>query len=167
MLRRLAFSLLLLIAAAALAGLGVAVHYVRQWDAIISERFRTHHWDFPSKIYSDSQLIYPGMDLKAVGFFDRLHDLDYQPVTTPVERNGDYRIDEHAGTIDVYLRDLPTSLGDTDARRVRLDVTGNTVTRITDLDDQTKEIYAIDLEPALLSGLYQGAWEERHIVSLD
>ena len=75
MLRRLAFGLLLLIAATTLAGLGVAFHYVRRWDAIVSERFRTHRWDFPSKIYSDSQLIYPGMDLKAVGFLDRLHDL--------------------------------------------------------------------------------------------
>lgn len=156
----------MLIAVAGLAGLGVAAHYVRRWDAIVSERFRTHHWDFPSKIYSDSQLIYPGMDLKAVGFFDRLHDLDYQPITTPVERAGDYRIDEHNGTVDVYLRDLPTPVGDTDARRVRLFVTDTTVTRIVDLNDETKELFAIELEPALLSGLYQGAWEERHLVSL-
>ena len=48
MLRRLAFGLLLLIAAATVAGLGVAFHYAHKWDAIVSERFRTHHWDFPS-----------------------------------------------------------------------------------------------------------------------
>jgi hypothetical protein len=112
MLRRLAFGLLLLIAATTLAGLGIAFHYVRKWDAIVSERFLTHHWDFPSKIYSDSQLIYPGMDLKAVGFFDRLRDLDYQPVPSGVSRKGDYHVDERGGTIDVYLRDLPTAAGE-------------------------------------------------------
>jgi penicillin-binding protein 1B len=167
MLRRLTFGLLLLIAATTLAGLGVALHYVRQWDTIVSERFRTHHWDFPSKIYSDSQLIYPGMDLKAVAFFDRLHDLDYQPVAGPVGRKGDYRVDEGNGTIDVYLHDLPGPGVETDTRRVRLHVAGSTVIRIADLDDDTKDLYAIELEPELLSGLYQGAWEERHLVTLD
>jgi len=167
MLRRLAFGLLLLIAATTLAGLGVAFHYARTWDAIVSERFLTHHWDFPSKIYSDSQLVYPGMDLTAVGFLDRLRDLDYQPAPSGVSRKGDYHVDEHAGTVDVYLRDLPTAAGDSEVRRVRLSVTGSTVTRIADLDDETKELYAIELEPALLSGLYQGAWEERHLVTLD
>ncbi len=167
MLRRLAFALLLLIAAATVAGLGVASYYIHKWDAVVSERFRTHHWDFPSKIYSDSQLIYPGMDLKAVGFFDRLHDLDYQLAPTGVSRKGDYHIDDHAGTVDVFLRDLPTAAGENEPRRVRLFLSGNTVTRIAELDDESKDVYAIELEPALLSGLYQGAWEERHLVTLD
>src|SRR5262249_40938400 len=29
------------------------------------------------------------------------------------------------------------------------------------------EIYSFDLEPGLLSGLYQGLWEERHLVALN
>ena len=167
MLRRLAFSLLLLIAATTFAAVGVAFHYVRKWDAIVSERFRTHHWDFPSKIYADGQLIYPGMDLKAVAFFDHLHDLDYQPVTGPASRKGDYHVDEHAGVIDICLHDLPTTGGEAEPRRARLHVSGSTVTRIADLDDDTKDLYAIELEPELLSGLYQGVWEERHLVTLD
>jgi len=167
MLRRFAFGLLLLIAATTLGVLGVAFYSVREWDAVVSERFRTHHWDFPSKIYSDSQLIYPGMDLKAVAFFDRLHDLDYQPVAGAVSRKGDYHADAPAGVIDLYLHDLPLAGSAAEARRVRLHVSGSTVTRIADLDDDTKDLYAIELEPELLSGLYQGAWEERHLVTLD
>jgi penicillin-binding protein 1B len=165
--RRLAFGMLLIAAATTLAVVGVAFHYVRKWDTMVSERFRTHHWDFPSKIYSDSQLIYPGMDLKAVAFFDRLRDLDYQPVAGAVSRKGDYHVDERAETVDVYLHDLPVPGLETGTRRVRLHVSGNTLIRIADLDDDTKDLYAIELEPELLSGLYQGAWEERHLVTLD
>jgi penicillin-binding protein 1B len=167
MLRRLAFGLLLLIATATAVGLGMTFRYARKWDVIISERFRTHHWAFPSKIYSDSQLIYPGMDLTAVGFFDRLRDLDYQFCATGVSRNGDYSVDEHAGTVDVYLRDLPAASAESEPRRVRLIMTGSTVSRMVELDDESKDVFAIELEPALLSGLYQGAWEERHLVTLD
>src|SRR5262245_45751559 len=103
MVRRLAFGLLLLISATLAVGAGVAWHYVRKWDAIVSEKFRTHRWTFPSKIYSDALLIYPGMDLKAVGFFDRLHDLGYQQVDGTAERKGDYSIDDRDGRLDIYL----------------------------------------------------------------
>ncbi len=166
MLRRFAFGLLLMIAAATAAGLAVTWHYVHRWDAIVSDRFRTHHWDFPSKIYADSLLIYPGMDLKAVGFFDRLHDLDYQAVPGDVGRKGDYHADARAGRVDVFLRDLPAPAAESGARRVRLSLAGNTVTRIEDSESQN-EVYAIELEPELLSGLYQGAWEERRLVTLE
>src|SRR5437762_14279637 len=94
MVRRLVIGLLLLIGAAGIVGGAVAWYYVRKWEDIVSEKFRTHRWTFPSKIYSDSVLIYPGTDLKAMGFFDRLHDLGYQTVNGPVERNADYSSDD-------------------------------------------------------------------------
>ena len=68
MLRRLALVLLLLVVIASTIGGIVAWSYVRRWDAIVSEKFLTHRWIFPSKIYADSALIYPGMDLQAAGF---------------------------------------------------------------------------------------------------
>jgi len=166
MLRRLGFAVLLTVGFAAVVTGVIAVHYLRRWDTVVTEKFRTHHWDFPSKIYSDSQLIYPGMDLKAVAFFDRLRDLGYQPVQAAVSRKGEYQLDEHAGQLDLYLHDGPATTTDEAGRPVRLSLAGDTVTRIEDLPTG-KELYTIDLEPELISGLYQGVWEERHLVTLE
>ena len=80
MLRRVALGFLLALAGVTVVGGLVALHYVRAWDAVVSEKFRTHRWTFPSKVYADSVLVYPGMDLQAVGFADRLRELGYQAV---------------------------------------------------------------------------------------
>jgi penicillin-binding protein 1B len=165
MLRRFALAMLLLVTAAtAVAGV-VAWTYLRQWDAVVTERFRSHRWRFPSKIYSDTALVYPGIDLKPVGFFDRLNDLGYQAVDGEVARKGDYHFDQRSGRLDVYLHDVPVPAMDGAGRLVRLTLAGTTVTRIADAADD-KEMYALEIDPELISGLYEGDWKERHLVTL-
>ena len=166
MVRRIAFAFLLFVATVTVVGGLVALRYVRRWDAIVSEKFRTHSWTFPSKIYSDGLLIYPGIDLKAVGFFDRLRDLSYQPVSGDLTRRGDYRFDERAGILDVFPRTLPGSGADGASAAARLTLSGTVLTRIEDRTTN-QEVFTLELEPELISGLYQGAWEERHLVTLD
>jgi len=165
MLRRLAFGFLVVIAFLSAIGGVVAWRTIRYWDGVVTEKFRTHRWSFPSKIYSDSLLVYPGMDLKAVGFFDRLRDLSYQPVHGELARRGDYNADDRAH-LDLFLHDFRYPAMDGAGRAVRLDLDGSTVTRIEDLADH-KELYTIELDPALISGLYQGVWEERRLVALN
>ena len=163
MLRRIAFGFLLLVVATTAVG-GVAL-----WTAmhrlapVVVEKFRTHRWKFPSKIYADSLLIYPGMDLQAVGFFDRLHDLDYQAVDHEVTRKGEYRFEKKAGLLDIWLHDFPYPTVAGISGVARLEVSGNVVVRMEDLTTH-KELYAFELEPELITGLYQGIWEERHLV---
>ncbi|MFI5396986.1 MAG: PBP1A family penicillin-binding protein [Candidatus Binatia bacterium] len=165
MLRRIAFALLLLSVVVAVAGSVALWLMLRQWEPVVVEKFRTHRWSFPSKIYSDSLLIYPGMDLKAVGFFERLHDLDYRRVDGEVTRRGEYHLDKN-GPLDIYLHGFPSPTMDGSGALVRLTLAGDAVTRIEDLASH-KELYAFEFDPELISGLYQGIWEERHLVSLD
>jgi penicillin-binding protein 1B len=166
MLRRIAFGFLLLVVAAAAVGgiaLWVAMHRLAP---VVVEKFRTHRWKFPSKIYADSLLIYPGMDLQAIGLFDRLHDLNYQAVDHEVTRKGEYRFEKKTGLLDIWLHDSPyPTVADTRGT-VRVELSSDMVVRMEDLTTH-KELYAFELEPALITGLYQGVWEERHLVSLD
>ena len=60
-------------------------------DAIVVEKFNGRRWEFPSRVYSDSFLIYPGIDLNAAGFFDRLRRLNYRQVSEKPLRKGDFR----------------------------------------------------------------------------
>ncbi len=163
MLRRLALAFLLLVVIASTAGGIVAWSYLRRWDAIVSEKFRTHRWTFPSKIYADSALIYPGIDLKAAGFLDRLHDLGYQPVQGSITRRGDYALT--ADSLDVFLHDFDYPSSETAGHPIHIALAGNIVTRIDDRSTQN-EVFTLETEPELLSGLYQGVWEERHLVAL-
>jgi penicillin-binding protein 1B len=165
MLRRLLLGFLLALVLVTTAGGVVLWGYVRAWDATVSERFRTHRWNFPSKIYSDSLLLYPGVDVKAVGLLDRLRDLGYQPVHGIVTRKGDYNADALDERLDVYLRDSPSPAAEGAGRPLRLELAGGAVTRIEDLGSH-EELYAFEVEPELLSGLYEGVWEERRLVTL-
>ena len=165
MLRRLVLLAMLLGAVVCTAAAIVAWSHVRRWDAVVSEKFRTHRWTFPSKIYSDSALIYPGIDLAAVGFFDRLTALGYQQVAGTPARRGDYSVDRQAGVLDLALRDLGTTTSPAAGHLVRLSLTGTIVTRI---DDRTLQqpLHTLEIEPELLSGVYDAVWEERRLVTL-
>ena len=165
MLRRIILGLLLAVLGIAAGGGFILWRAARQWDATVTEQFRSHRWKFPSKIYSDATLVYPGVDLKASGFFERLHDLGYQAVHEDVLRKGEYNADNR-DQLDLFLHDLAYASLDGAGRHVRLSLAGTIVTRIQDLDAD-KEIYALELEPELISGLYSGVWEERHLVKLD
>ncbi|HVM98498.1 MAG TPA: transglycosylase domain-containing protein, partial [Candidatus Acidoferrales bacterium] len=163
MLRRILLISVLLFATAATAGVIVAWHYLRVWDAVVTERFRTHRWSFPSKIYSDTTLIYPGLDLKAVGFFERLRELGYHEVDEPTRQRGEFHCDADRAC-DLILHEPPAGTPEK-VERIHLDLANGSVARLADADNGN-EIFSFELEPAVITGLYEGVWEERHLVAL-
>ncbi len=164
MLRRLFFAALLIVGGLGAVGCIVAWDYVRQWDEVVTEKFRTHRWRFPSKIYSEGLLLYPGMELESVGFFRRLNDLGYQQVEGDLARKGEFRFATR-NRVEVFFRELPYPEGDTAARPVRIDLDGKAITRMFDLRTD-EELYSVELEGSLMSGLYKDIWEERRLVTL-
>ncbi|MBI3783732.1 MAG: PBP1A family penicillin-binding protein [Deltaproteobacteria bacterium] len=163
MLRKFLLVAFLLVATLATALVVVAWNHLRVWDTVVTERFRTHRWSFPSKIYSDATLIYPGLDLKAVGFFDRLRDLGYRQVDDRVQQQGEYRCDADSAC-DLFLHE-PLPGAAKPIRHIRFEVSSGNVSRIADVDSGA-EVFSFELEPAVITGLYEGVWEERHLVAL-
>lgn len=166
MLRRIALGVLLLLSAATAVAGGVLWLVLQRWEPAVVEKFRTHRWTFPSKIYSDSLLIYPGMDLSAVGFFDRLRDLDYRRVEGDVTHKGEYRVAKNKASVDIFLHEFPYPTMAGSGTLLQMSLAGNVVTRIEEIGSH-KELFTLELDPELISGLYQGIWEERHLVGLD
>src|SRR5260370_32050164 len=65
--------------------------YYHQLENEVVARFSGKRWNIPSRIYSDSLLIYPGQDLKDLGFFERLARLNYHPLEPAKGNNpGEY-----------------------------------------------------------------------------
>lgn len=164
MLKRLFLGTVLLAGALAAVGAVILWDYVRTWDAVVTEKFRTHEWNFPSKIYASGLMLYPGIEIDAVGLYPRLKELGYQAVDGPVERKGQYHTDG-SGNLDIFFRELPYPAAEGGARPVRLRLDGDTVRRIEDLRT-SEELFSVELEGALISGLYKDIWEERRLVTL-
>ncbi|MGB9381925.1 hypothetical protein, partial [Candidatus Binatus sp.] len=78
--------------------------YYHQLENEVVARFSGKRWNIPSRIFSDSILIYPGQDLKDLGFFERLARLNYHPVDAgKVASRGEYSFDRKRGKLDIFL----------------------------------------------------------------
>jgi penicillin-binding protein 1B len=161
--RRFATVSLVLTAGAILGAAVVGGYRLYRWDRDVSESFRSHQWRFPSKIFADSTLLYPGIEARAVGLLQRLHRLGYRPTKAEVPHEGEYR--QHAAGIDLTLHESIGADPETAGHVVRLDIANNVIVRIDDLTAQ-RELFACELEPELIGGLYKGVWEERRLVTL-
>ncbi len=163
MLRRSTLALVFLgLLAGCVAGVSAWL-YIEHLQAIVVEKFRGRRWEFPSRIYSDSFLIYPGLNVNAGGALDRLRRLNYREATTGELHKGDFRRTQSG--LDLFLRDFSYPGQSVRDRLVRIDLSGDTVTRLTDLTSG-EELFSLQLEPEIITGLYQSSWEERRVVSL-
>src|SRR5262245_14903011 len=90
--------------AAAAVGAALTVGVLRHLDSVVVEKFSGRRWNFPSRIYSDSFLIYPGLNVEAAGLPDRLRRLNYRASDTGALRKGDFR--RTKDSLDLFLRDF-------------------------------------------------------------
>jgi penicillin-binding protein 1B len=151
------------LAAAAVAAVLVG-RTLRHLDLVLVEKFNGRRWSFPSRIYSDAALIYPGLDLHTAGFVERLQRLNYREAGPEPLRKGDFH--RTATGLDLFLRDFTYPGQRVDDRLVHLDLDGERVLAIHDVRSG-QELYSLQLEPELISGLYGSTWEERREVALD
>ncbi|HVN87909.1 MAG TPA: PBP1A family penicillin-binding protein [Candidatus Binatia bacterium] len=152
----------------AIGSVGVAAvlvaPYLRHLDAVVAEKFAGKRWDFPSKIYSDSCFVYPGLDIEAIGLIERLRRLNYRQVSGPVSSKGEYSIAPDA--VQLWLHDFQFPSGARTGEAVRLALSKSTVAAIERVADH-EPLYTVEIEPELITGLYENVWEERHLVTLD
>src|SRR5271167_128647 len=140
--------------------------YYHQLENEVVARFSGKRWNIPSRIYSDSVLIYPGQDLKDLGFFERLARLNYHPVDPGhVASRGEYSFDRKRGKLDIFLHSFAYPYGNFGGEFVALKLKGDTIDSMSDAVTH-KPIFSIELEPELISGIFEGEWEQRRLVRL-
>ena len=160
---------LLIVAAAGAVALvvaaAVAFPILRALDAQVVETLNGRRWDFPSRIYSDAFLLYPGLDLTAAGFVDRLQRLGYRRAdgTAPL-RKGDYR--QTADGVDLVLHDLAYPGEAPSEHAVHLALDGTVLASMRD-QRSGEELFSLQLESEVVSGLFDTTFEARREVHLD
>jgi len=135
-------------------------------DEVVA-RFSQKRWNIPSRIYSDSTVVYPGQALKDLGFFERLARLNYHRVDSgEVNQRGEYSYDEKKGKLVIFLHNFAYPYREFPGEIVQIDVSRNDVIQAMSDPDAHKPVYSMEVEPELLSGIFEGDWEQRRLVPL-
>jgi penicillin-binding protein 1B len=153
---RLVGFVLLLVVAAALLGLW---HLSRE----IEDRFAGRRWSIPSKVFSDTTLLYSGQTFPRRRLEAKLARLGYRPVTHPPERHGEIR---SAGSrLDIFLRDFLTPQRSGRGFPARLTFRQDRIESITRLDTGAP-LPLLEIEPEELMLFFGKKREDRRLVSL-
>jgi len=134
----------------------LAVYMVYLSDRI-DQRFAGRIWDIPSKVYSDTTLLYVGQKINRALLTEKLEALGYRETGTPPGRQGEMNV--AAREITLWLHDFNSPIYNQESLRVRIRLSENQLTGITDLDSG-KSLAIVELEPEELM-LYYGPDRER------
>ncbi len=163
---------LLGVAAAILFSIPPAIYYFsiyyRALENEVVTRFSGQRWNIPSRIYSDSTIVYPGQNLPEIGFFQRLARLNYHRMAPDqVQGRGEYSYDEKSGDLVLFLHSFAYPYGNFGGEMVDIKLSADKT--IESMRDPVtgKPVFSIELEPELISGIFEGSWNQRRLVRLN
>jgi len=138
--------------------------YIAYLDYQVIKKFEGQRWKLPSKIYSAPLVLSPGLDIEKSALVTRLRRLNYHPVKRPVRKAGEYYLTQNS--LEIYLHDfaypdrlqqgIPVSLSLTSGKRID---------HLIDLS-LAEDLERVSIEPEVIGGFYEGAWEERSLIRL-
>jgi penicillin-binding protein 1B len=147
------------------SGIVIGSWYLRTLEDTVTAKFDGQKWRFPSKIYSDSYLLYAGMSLRTEDFLEKLRRLGYHETKSAPDGKGEYRFQRSSGLFDVYLHDFSYPTETFKGIPIRISLQGNTVGKLVNANSG-EELFSLELEPELVTGLYETVWQERRLVKL-
>ena len=163
-LRIFSISLIVLLAVTT-SGLVFGAWFLKKWEQQVTEKFEGQKWRFPSKVYSDSYLLYVGINLRLDDLTEKLRRLGYYETQSAPKSKGEYRVAKTDGAVDIFLHDFSYPTEQVKGFPVRIVLQGNFVSRIEN-PTNGKEMFSLELEPELVTGLYKLIWQERRVVKL-
>ncbi|MBT8489839.1 MAG: transglycosylase domain-containing protein, partial [Deltaproteobacteria bacterium] len=145
-----------------IASVGLAL-YMWYLATIIDKRFSARRWSLPSRVYSDSMLLYPGQTVNLTLFYETLHHLEYRDVSRRPEQKGEmYRKES---VLDIYLYDLTTPSKKREGFPVRIAFLDNRIASIERLDTH-QHVPILEIEPEEIMLFFGRERERRQLVSI-
>lgn len=95
----------------------------------------------------------------------KLRRLGYRETRDAPKAKGEYGFLKREGALEIYLHDFVYPLESFKGIPVRMLLQGNNVSRIENLSNG-EEMFSLELEPELVTGLYDRIWEERRLVTI-
>ena len=132
---------------------------------VITKKFESAaRWDLPSRVYSDSTPIVPGVRYERALLEPKLNHVGYREVRKRVENPGEYR---YVGDdLEIFLNNFEYPDIEFHAMPVHVEMDGGTVRSVRRLTDGIT-LRGARIEPELITSIYDNAMEDRVPVSLD
>lgn len=137
--------------------------YVLYLTKVISDRFYGRKWDLPSKVYSDSLILYPGLGYDKAKFESKLKRLEYSKSSSRKPAKGNYKVS--GGEVIVYLQDFDYPREKFSGYPVKITFDEGKIISIEKFG-VAEELYSVQLEPELIAEIFSKKMEERKVVRL-
>ena len=129
----------------------------------IEQRFTDRRWSVPSKVYSDTTLLYPGQRMNSDLLKKKLAALGYRKVARRPAQKGELQISPAA--ITVFLNDLNTPWNNRRGFQVRIAIAQDIIESIIRTDD-SESVAILELEPEEISLFFGSERERRQLISI-
>jgi len=143
---------------------GIMLVYCWYLSIQIDKRFSGRRWSIPSKVYSDTTILYPGQKINRALFNEKLRRLGYRKVVHKPVNKGE--LIRSASFVQLYLHDFTVPSRSKEGIPVQIIFDENRIESITNLNsDQLLPI--LELEPEELGLFFGPQRERRQLVSID
>jgi len=129
----------------------------------IDEHFSGRRWSIPSKVFSDTTVLYPGQFFGRISLEKKLERLGYRKVNHSPEKMGEMRIE--GDRWEVFLHDLKVPHSNRQGFPLELGFDGNRIASAVHLKTR-KTVAFLELEPELLMLFFGAQREQRRLVSI-
>ncbi len=142
--------------------ISVAV-YMAVLSGEIDRRFSGRPWDIPSRVYSDTTLLYEGQNINFDLLVKKIARLGYRNSDHTPEKQGEMSVSP--GSITIYLHDFHTPTFNQDSKPVMIKVGKGQILGIKNLKTNAV-IPLLELEPEELMLYYGPKWERRQFLPI-
>ncbi|MDO8310618.1 MAG: hypothetical protein Q7T25_01630, partial [Sideroxyarcus sp.] len=113
---------------------------------------KTQKWNLASKVFSDAEYLYPGVNLPARKLIAKLNRLGYRDVgATEVKGAGEFSA--AADHLDIFLHDFTYPMEAFTGFPVRIIINGANISRLINLNTK-QDVTTVRLEPELISNIF-------------
>ncbi len=137
--------------------------YSRTLSNLVETRFSGRKWQIPSRVYSDSMLLFPGQRIDLPSFYEKLKRLHYHKVESYPKHKGEVRIS--SSVLDIYLYDVTLPNQKREGFLLRIRLQGNLIESIEQSETRTA-LPVFELEPEELMQFFGPERERRQLISI-
>ncbi len=141
-----------------------AIIYGWHLSGKVDKRFSSRRWSIPSKVFTDTMLLYPGQRLNLKFFQEKLKRMGYREVSILPVRKGEMQTIRKG--IRIFLNDLKIPWKDRSGFLIKIEITQNTIASIV-RQDNGKFLQLLEIEPEEIMLFFGPERERRQLVSID
>lgn len=133
-------------------------------STVIDKRFSSRRWSIPSRVYSDSTLLYPGQSVNLRSFKEKLDRLGYRSVSHEPVKKGD--MCGNGSVLDLLLYDLAMPSKQREGFPLRINFQENRIASLVHRDTG-EHLPLVDLEPEEIMLFFGRDREQRRLVAIN